>query len=738
MNPSISQRTVLRLISIAIVLLLLSLVTQSQVSAQNPPSISFIKSTLQGFNPPGNLTSLQFGPDNRLYVSERHGVIYALTVERNGADDYVVTATETIDIIANFGNRNDSGDVDTSGSLTTERQVTGFLVTGTASNPVIYVSSSDPREGGGGSGQDLNLDTNSGMLSRLTWNGSSWDHLPLVQGLPRSEENHSVNGMALDEATNTLYLAVGGFTNMGAPSFNFTFIAEYAYSASILSIDLDAIGNTTHILPTLDDPTRPNVNGITDPNHPNYDGIDVNDPWGGNDGLNQARIEIGSPVQIYASGFRNPYDVVLTESGDMYSVDNGPNQGWGGPPLNENPGQCDDTQNDNNSQTHQDNLHFITGQGFYGGHPAPVRANPQGIYGNEADSPVPFSLANPVECDYQQPGVADTALATWGTSTNGLAEYTATNFLGEMQGDLLTVSYDGNVYRMKPDGSGGLVDLTPGNPNDWGYEALFQNVGTIPLDVTAQGDSDMFPGTIWVAVFVNKTVEIFEPVDFPCNGNYDPLIDEDGDGFDNADEIDNGTDPCSQGSIPPDIDGDFESDLNDPDDDNDGIPDLTDLFQIDPQNGVQTTLPVNYDFFNDNPGTGFFGVGFTGMMVNGTTDYLDMFELTELTIGGTAGKATIDNFTSGTALGTANSQDYAFQWGVNVSQLDGNFAIDSQLNLPFFNNAPKQGMNRVSTSAPVIRVITSSLLWHPTKQQVTSVLKSSSKIRMLRFVLSIL
>ena len=45
--------------------------------------------------------------------------------------------------------------------------------------------------------------------------------------------------------------------------------------------------------------------------------------------------------------------------------------------------------------------------------------------------------------------------------------------------------------------------------------------------------------------------------------------DSDGDGYTNQDEADNGTDPCSTASVPPDDDGDHLSDLNDPDDDND-------------------------------------------------------------------------------------------------------------------------------------------------------------------------
>ena len=51
---------------------------------------------------------------------------------------------------------------------------------------------------------DLNLDTNSGILSRLTKVGGSWQKVDLVGGLPRSEENHTANGLRLDTATNTL------------------------------------------------------------------------------------------------------------------------------------------------------------------------------------------------------------------------------------------------------------------------------------------------------------------------------------------------------------------------------------------------------------------------------------------------------------------------------------------------------------------------------------------------------
>ena len=62
--------------------------------------------------------------------------------------------------------------------------------------------------------------------------------------------------MVLDEANNVLYVAYGGNTNAGAPSNNFALLPEVALSAAVLSIDLDAIGNTTYDIPTLDDEER--------------------------------------------------------------------------------------------------------------------------------------------------------------------------------------------------------------------------------------------------------------------------------------------------------------------------------------------------------------------------------------------------------------------------------------------------------------------------------------------------
>ena len=682
------------------ILVLLLVLLFFQASGQT--GISFTTSTLAGVNV-SNPTTLAFGPDNRLYVTQQDGFIYAYTIQKNGPNNYVVTNTELISIIRDIPNHNDRGGLFTG---FVQRQVTGIVATGTAANPVLYICSSDPRIGGGGELGDIDLDTNSGTISKLTKNGSTWSMTHLVRGLPRCEENHSPNGLLLDEVNNILYVAQGGNTNAGSPSNNFGFLAEYALSAAILSIDLDVINNQfggSYTLPTLDDPTRPNL----------PDGTDVNDPFGGNDGLNQAKLVIGGPVQIYASGFRLSYDMLITKtpgkSGRMYSIGNGGNAGWGGYPENEGtpnvtnnrllsePGSTEPTLTDD-KVNNRDGLHFITGPGYYAGHPNPIRANPAGAGWYWFDNatglghfeqnptvdwpPYPVSMANPIESDYRNPGVNDGSLYSWGHSTNGMAEYTSTAFFnGAMAGNLLAACWDGGIYRIELNEAGNAVTQVT---------KMFTGFGDTPLDVVAQGDGQIFAGTIWSVVYGGNGVTIFEPVGTPttCTGDNDNFnLDDDGDGYSNGDETVNDTDPCSASSKPNDFDLDFISDMGDPDDDNDGLSDIQDKFALDANNGMSTQVPLDYPFLNGNPGFGLFGIGQTGVMTNYVNSYETHYDLDDpaLIAGGAVGVLSVPA-QPGDAV--TNNQKYAFQFGIPIAQSTTTFTLHSRLlGSPFFNGA---------------------------------------------------
>jgi len=591
-------------------------------------------------------TSLQFGPDGRLYVAQRNGFLRAYTVARSAAGDYAVTAVETIDALRAIPNHDDTGAArpDLVGRL-----VTGIAVAGTASAPVVYASSSDVRD------YDQSIDTNSGMVSRLTpAAGGGWVRTDLVRGLPRSTVDHAMNGLALDG--DTLYVTVGGHANQGGRFSGFGDLPEYALSAAILSVDLAAIGDTTYTLPTLDDPARPGA-------------ADAGDPFGGNRGANQAILVPGGPVQVHSPGWRNPYDVVVTRGGHLFSSDNGPNGGLGGAPVGEGPGGTCTNANSPGGTSAPDNVHRIPGPGFYAGHPNPTRGNAANTFAGQ--SPIPGG-ANPVECDHLAAGAQDGALATYPASTGGIAEYTAGVFGGALAGDLLLTALDGNVLRLDVDAAGtGITAVTP----------LFSGFGSQPLDVTAQGDADPFPGTVWVALFGSGGIQVFEPVRTACSGEGGAGGDADGDGYTDADEADNGTDPCSAGSTPPDADGDEVSDRNDPDDDGDGLADTADPFAVDAANGQGATLPVSLPFSGSDGG--ILELGLTGLMTNGTSDFADLFDPGNMTAGGAPGVLGIDAVPQGDAITTSDTQEYGFQRGVDVGGVTAPFVARTRVVAPF-------------------------------------------------------
>lgn len=507
-------------------------------------------------------TSLEFGPDGRLYVAELNGQINAFTVELQDGQ-FVATDQETLllpnglDVVQSIQNHDDDGALNNG---ETDRQVTGIVVAGTAANPVLYVASSDPRVAQNG---EANLDTNSGVVTRVTWTGSEWEAVDIVRGLPRSEENHSPNGLVFDPAANVLYLAVGGNTNNGAPSEFFSYTAEYALSGTVLEIDLtdiesrpiltDSIGGQggtprqfVYDLPTLDDPTVAN-DGVRE----GADGLDAVDPWGGNDGLNQSILPADAPLRIFADGLRNHYDLALTPSGQLYTVDNGSNEGFGDSPVFVN-GEATNQTNDGGDG--DPNPFFLIEDGGYYGHPNPVRSNQDLewiVYddnGNPDAAVTPNTVPNvsdlvPEGVDIQDGFLIDpsqftgnparlaesgvrierdspqtNALVTLGVPGNGLDVYTDDAFGGALQGAPIVAQFNGNVTLLNLNDAGDGVEPLVG-PGDDGIlgtaddatidsNGIFPLFGgqTLPLDVAVGPD-----GTIWVADFGANNINVFAP-----------------------------------------------------------------------------------------------------------------------------------------------------------------------------------------------------------------------------------
>ena len=701
---------------------------------------TFSEQTLSGTNL-SNPTSLQFGPDGRLYVSQQNGIIKVYDVT-NAGGTWEASNEEEITLVNEIPNHDDDGDLNTS---INNRQVTGIAVEGTAENPILYVSSSDPRIGAGGGGADENLDTNSGIISRLTWNGTSWDKVDLVIGLPRSEENHSTNGLDIRTETvevspgvfedrQIMYVMSGGHDNKGAPSNNFAWTPEYYYSAALLRVDLTQLeqietdlltngglnGGTVYVdeyvyaLPTLDDPTRANETAV------NGDGavdsaagttgvgdLEAGDTFGGNDGRNQAKFDPDGPVQVYSPGYRNAYDVVITEGGNLYTFDNGPNNGWGGDPVSAdgvtevtsetqiatNQPNIDDSTNDSDP----DNLHIIE-DGTYGGHPNPTRASgaAAGLWsgqggglsedvqltpvGDPANDPntvwddlpedwntITGGNTSPSEGVYfgpdNSPGPKDESLFSINSSSNGITEYTAENIGDGGPGTeyLAVASFNGNITLMEieTDGTAAGSTLT---------DNVSINVGGTPLDVTALGNSGI-PGTggegagaMFVSQIGANGIVVLEPGD------------------------------------PPGVDLDA---------DNDGVLDKNDPLQFDPDNGTATILnggqTLLWDFNPASPQPGpdsEYNIGFSGWMIDGVGEVnpdvlienpgADLLtDLNNTIRGGAPGVIQVKSVTEGDAYLTTNTQNDAIQTGFTPAENVQDFTI----RVPIFNPYSSVGLD---------------------------------------------
>ena len=690
-----------------------------------------------------NPTSLEFGADGRLYVTQQDGLVKALEIQKKPDGGYTVVSEETITLVKDMPNHNDDGSL---AANVLGRQVTGVVTTtNELGQVVLYVSSSDSRIAGGASGNDSGLDTNSGVISRLTLTPTGWEKVDIVRGLPRSEENHSVNGMQLTEigGVPTLLVAVGGNTNQGAQGNNFSHTNEYYYSASVVSIDLakidalEAQGVKTYAppgyaaqkyifdLPTLDDPTRTNdANGADLAES----GTAGGDPFGGNDGLNQAIYDPTGVVQVYSSGYRNIYDVVVTEDGKLYTYDNGPNSGWGGLPVNANgqvivdangDGVPDNgpatTMNDgsaaNNAGTSKpDQLHLIDptvhdgpgtgyidgtpynsiaylsqGLGYYGGHPNLTRAygTQAGLYLYDEDGQ-PLTIVN-----------GELVLSTTGPVDLGPMIANWNDIVGEDAGGNEFIDPRQAIY------------LSP-KPNDGNlpFDGSLHSIGSSTNGITEYvfNGSDINKALLTVSFNGNLTALILD-ADGKVIGTQTRGIG--GNPLDvtsqKQGEIFGGTiwvathgsdkifilDPDSgQGIIPDPTDRDL-----------DDVEDTFDPFAADPSNGLDNVINANETltwefvpgapFPNQSPdlfdgATGLyngFDIGFTGIMTDGTGLPESFYNPENLIAGGAPGVFQIKNVEAGNPFD--NNLRGAYQFGIVPGGDTGVFTVTTQMDSYF-------------------------------------------------------
>ncbi|NJS15836.1 MAG: hypothetical protein HC787_00070 [Nostocaceae cyanobacterium CSU_2_110] len=355
-------------------------------------SIDFNKKTVATMSQP---TAAAWGPDHRLYVGSYSGEIKVYTFDQN----YNVINTQTINTLKGVSNNNILG--------------IAFNPYDTSDSPTIYVSHNKLYGNGGSDFPVTELSPYSGQVSILE--GPLFSTIqPLITGLPVSNHDHGVNSMTFDNEGN-LYIAVGGNTNAGIPAAKIGGIPESPFAAAILKAEIskpDFNGEIKYQLPADFQPPQ----GLT------FDPA-ISQVFG-----DVAKVVPGVDVSVYASGLRNSFDLVWSTQGLMYATDNGPNGGFG------------DVSTSATTQipvkNAPDELNLIVENRYYG-HPNRNRGQEdprQNVYYSDKEPSIP--------------GVYTAPLTTFPASTNGIDEYRANTFGGQMRGNLITQKWNGESFNV--------------------------------------------------------------------------------------------------------------------------------------------------------------------------------------------------------------------------------------------------------------------------------------------------
>lgn len=247
----------------------------------------------------------------------------------------------------------------------------------------------------------------------------------IISNLPVSNHDHGVNGMEFSQ-TGDLFIAVGGFTNSGLPSYLLGNVWEPPNAASILHAKLSR-GTAFDGTITYSSPFDPKNAKVT-----------------------------GGDLSILATGLRNPFCLLLHSENDLYATDNSCNAGYGNTSET-----CDEQDSDEPypvnlrdnwpgtvphgsgkdmySTSRPDKVMHITAGSYYG-HPNLNRGECAWIDPFDGKT----GLDKPPPSNYRPP------LETMTSSINGIIEYTAGNvFGGALQGELIMSSFNsGDTYRM--------------------------------------------------------------------------------------------------------------------------------------------------------------------------------------------------------------------------------------------------------------------------------------------------
>ncbi|WP_216324493.1 Ig-like domain-containing protein [Deinococcus aestuarii] len=424
--------------------------------ASAPPSALAFEQVELPNAPARPYTSVEMGPDGRLYAATLTGEILRFGVQPDGTlgAPQVITSVQA----ANGGPRTIIG--------------MRFDPAATADNPVLWISNNHFWDG------RSEAPDWSGKITRL-----SGPNLETVQdyvvGLPRSIRDHETNAVSFRPGErDALYILQGSNTAMGAPDTAWGDRPEHLLNAALLRLDLSKLSASS--LP-LD--VRTEDGGTYNPSAP------------------------GAPLTLYASGIRNAYDMVWHTNGQLYVPTNGSAAGGNTPGTPASlPAACQNRPDGpysgpgvpalTNVGVQHDFLFRITPGGYYG-HPNPQRCEWVMNGGN------PTAGADPAEVgEYPAGTLPDRNWRGFAydfgehASPNGvIEEYTGTPG-SPLRHKLLVVRYSAGKD---------IIVLTPGANGDIASSQTLvtglTNFSPSPLDLT----EDRASGRLYVAQLDEQT-----------------------------------------------------------------------------------------------------------------------------------------------------------------------------------------------------------------------------------------